>query len=411
MNRFALLALVGSTFASPIKSVKSRAAADAKYHADKTSGDSYSETGFDITSTQPSATNPFGNPAFPGYTTDNGINWIGHLVETYNSSLILSYNFAYGGAVVDASIVAPYEDTVLTLVNQTAEFVDNLSPAPTDAPWTADNSLFAFWFGVNDIGNSYWLANETDVITAIFDSYFAQVQRVYDAGGRNFLFLNCPPVDKSPMMLAYGDSVTTSEATVISAYNTELSARVSAFETANSGTTTYVFDTQVPFNTALSAPATYGATNATCFDADGTTCLWWNNLHPGQAIQKLVAEGVAEQLSGSFFQGSAGASSSSSSSVAVVASSSIPASSTIQTSSPTIVTSASVVSTAVASPAISSAAAVVTPVSSISSMPSSSVIVASSTSVAALSSASPVVTSAATSATVIASSGDDECEA
>lgn len=94
--------------------------------------------------------------------------------------------------MVDASIVAPYEDTVLTLVNQTAEFVDHLSPAPTDAPWTADNSLFAFWFGVNDIGNSYWLANETDVITAIFDSYFAQVQRVYDAGGRNFLFLNCP---------------------------------------------------------------------------------------------------------------------------------------------------------------------------------------------------------------------------
>ena len=150
---------------------------------------------------KPASTSPARHPprgswprcgSWPGYTTDNGINWIGHLVETYNSSLLLSYNFAYGGAVVDASIVAPYEDTVLTLVDQTAEFVDNLSPAPTDVPWTADNSLFAFWLGVNDIGNSYWLANETDVITAIFDSYFTQVQRVYDAGGRNFLFLNCP---------------------------------------------------------------------------------------------------------------------------------------------------------------------------------------------------------------------------
>ncbi|KAF7934726.1 uncharacterized protein EAE98_002771 [Botrytis deweyae] len=407
MNRVALLALVGSTFASPIKSLKSRATADAKYLF--SFGDSYSETGFDVTSTQPSATNPFGNPAFPGYTTDNGINWIGHLVETYNSSLILSYNFAYGGAVVDASIVAPYEDTVLTLVNQTAEFVDHLSPAPTDIPWTADNSLFAFWFGVNDLGNSYWLANETDVITAIFDSYFAQVQRVYDAGGRSFLFLNCPPVDKSPMMLADGDSVTSSEATVISAYNTELNARVSAFETANSEITTYVFDTQVPFNTALDAPATYGATNATCFDADGTTCLWWNNLHPGQAIQKLVAEGVAEQLSGSFFQGGASASASSSgssavptsSSVAVVASSSIPTSSAIQTSSPTVV----------ASLGISSAAAVVKPVSSTVNVKSSSVMLASSTSVAVLSSAEPVVSSAAASATAVAASGNDECEA
>ncbi|TEY68313.1 hypothetical protein BOTCAL_0120g00100 [Botryotinia calthae] len=405
MNRFALLALVGSTFASPIRSVKSRATAGAKYLF--SFGDSYSETGFDVTSTQPSAANPFGNPAFPGYTTDNGINWIGHLVETYNSSLLLSYNFAYGGAVVDASIVAPYEDTVLTLVDQTAEFVDNLSPAPTDVPWTADNSLFAFWLGVNDIGNSYWLANETDVVTAIFDSYFTQVQRVYDAGGRNFLFLNCPPIDKSPMMLAYGDSVTSSEASVISAYNTELSARVSAFKTANSGITTYVFDTQVPFNTALNAPATYGATNATCFDADGMTCLWWNNFHPGQAIQKLVAEGVAGQVSGEFFQGGDGASvrasaSSSGFSARVVASSSsIVSSSAVQSSSPAAITSASVVSTPLA---ISSAAAVVTPVSTISSIASTTPIEASS------SSSSPVVMNAAASSTQVASSGDGECE-
>ncbi|KAF7926663.1 uncharacterized protein EAE97_010172 [Botrytis byssoidea] len=402
MNRVALLALVGSTFASPIKSFTSRATADAKYLF--SFGDSYSQTGFDITSTQPSATNPFGNPAFPGYTSDNGINWIGHLVETYNSSLILSYNFAYGGAVVDANIVAPYENTVLTLVNQTAEFVDHLSPAPTDAPWTADNSLFAFWFGVNDIGNSYWLANKTNAITAIFDSYFAQVQQVYDAGGRNFLFLNCPPIDKSPMMLAYGDSVTSSEATVISAYNTELSTRVSAFEIANSGSTTYVSDTQVPFNTALDAPATYGATNATCFDADGTTCLWYNDLHPGQAIQKLVAQGVAEQMAGSFFQGgvSVSSSASGSSSVAIMAfTSSISVSSAVQTSSPTVV----------ASLAISSAAAIVTPVSSTANMPSSSVIRALSIPVAALSSASPIVSSAAASSTAVASSGDDECEA
>lgn len=81
---------------------------------------------------------------------------------------------------------------MLTLVDQTTEFVDNLSPAPSDAPWTADNSLFALWFGVNDIGNSYWLSNETEVINAIFDSYFAQAQLLYKAGARNFLFLTCP---------------------------------------------------------------------------------------------------------------------------------------------------------------------------------------------------------------------------
>lgn len=159
---------------------------------DDISGDSYSQTGFDVTSTAPSASNPIGNPAFPGYTTDNGINWIGHLVETYNTSLTLNYNFAYGGAVVDASLVTPYESTVLTLVDQTAEFINNLSPAPSDEPWTSDNSLFALWFGVNDIGNTYYESNSTTLTGLILDSYFAQAQKLYDAGGRYFVFLTAP---------------------------------------------------------------------------------------------------------------------------------------------------------------------------------------------------------------------------
>lgn len=35
----------------------------------QTSGDSYSQTGFDITGTLANAANPLGNPAFPGFTT------------------------------------------------------------------------------------------------------------------------------------------------------------------------------------------------------------------------------------------------------------------------------------------------------------------------------------------------------
>jgi hypothetical protein len=43
------------------------------------SGDSYSQTGFSITGTKPSVSNPIGNPAFPGYTTSNGNNVRGPL--------------------------------------------------------------------------------------------------------------------------------------------------------------------------------------------------------------------------------------------------------------------------------------------------------------------------------------------
>jgi len=43
------------------------------------SGDSYSQTGFSITGTKPSVSNPIGNPAFPGYTSSNGNNVRGSL--------------------------------------------------------------------------------------------------------------------------------------------------------------------------------------------------------------------------------------------------------------------------------------------------------------------------------------------
>ncbi|RAL62160.1 hypothetical protein DID88_002644 [Monilinia fructigena] len=240
MNNFALLALVGSTFASPTTSIKSRATTDTKYLF--SFGDSYSQTDFDITGTKPSADNPIGNPAFPGDTTDNGINWIGHLVETHNSSLLLSYNFAFGGAVVDASIVAPYEDTVLTLVDQRLNslkiFRQHL--AMPNGLQITPSSLFG--------------------LVAIFDSYFAQAQLLYNAGGRNFLFLTCPPVNKSPMMLAYGDSVTSSEATVIAAYNTELSARVAKFNTTNAGVITHHMEQQTQLVTTLMEPPVFGGT-------------------------------------------------------------------------------------------------------------------------------------------------------
>jgi hypothetical protein len=35
---------------------------------------------------------------------------------------------------------------------------------------------------------------------------------------------------------------------------------------------------------------------ATCFNNDGHTCLWWNNYHPGVKIQNAVAHAVAETV-------------------------------------------------------------------------------------------------------------------
>lgn len=163
-----------------------------------TSGDSYSQTGFEINGTLPSAANPLGNPAFPGYTTSGGANWIGFLVTEYNKSLLLSYDFAYGGATTDADLVTPYLPTVLSFIDQVTEFTNSIASHPATTPWTSENTLFGVWMGVNDVGNTYYESNVTDILDAIMVKYFEQLQIMYDAGGRNFVLLSVPRKSSSP---------------------------------------------------------------------------------------------------------------------------------------------------------------------------------------------------------------------
>ncbi|KAL1866429.1 hypothetical protein VTK73DRAFT_4734 [Phialemonium thermophilum] len=268
-------------------------------------GDSYSQTGFDITGTKPNPNNPLGNPPLPGYTASGGLNWVGFLASQLNTSILLSYNFASGGATTDANLVKPFQPTVLSFVDQVAQFNGSLgtSPRPSYAPWTADNALFGVWIGVNDVGNTYYLQNYSDLLDKIMDQYFAQLQHLYDAGARNFAILSVPPIYKTPMMLAQAKSAQTQEQAAIAQYNQALADRLAAFAaTATAGAVTAkVVDTTVPFNTAINDPKAYGAPDATCYNSDGKSCLWFNDYHPGIAIQKLVAQAVVDAWKGSFF--------------------------------------------------------------------------------------------------------------
>jgi hypothetical protein len=97
-----------------------------------------------------------------GYTAVGGTNWIDEVTVKYNKSLVLTYNYAYGGATIDASLVTPYEPTVLSLTDQVNEFLSTVASKPATTPWTSSDSLFSFWIGINDIGNSYYESGDRD---------------------------------------------------------------------------------------------------------------------------------------------------------------------------------------------------------------------------------------------------------
>ena len=97
-----------------------------------------------------------------GFTAVGGTNWIDLNTVQFNKSLILTYNYAYGGATIDAALVPPYTSTVLSLTDQVNQFLNGAANKPSGAQWTSSDALFSFWIGINDIGNSYYQSGSRD---------------------------------------------------------------------------------------------------------------------------------------------------------------------------------------------------------------------------------------------------------
>jgi phospholipase/lecithinase/hemolysin len=102
-------------------------------------------------------------------------------------------------------------------------------------------------------------------------------------------------------MLAETAETQQAEAVSIGKYNAAIATRLAAFETKNSGITSKIVDTTGPFNKALDNPTEHGSPDASCYNEDGTSCLWFNDYHPGIEINRLVAEAVADAWKGSYF--------------------------------------------------------------------------------------------------------------
>lgn len=97
-----------------------------------------------------------------GATTIPGTNWIDVDTVTYNKSLVLTYNYAYGGATIDATLVPPYTPSVKSMTDQVNDFLGAAGTKPAATPWTSENALFSIWIGINDIGGSWSNSGDRD---------------------------------------------------------------------------------------------------------------------------------------------------------------------------------------------------------------------------------------------------------
>lgn len=135
-------------------------------------GDSYTQTGFDSNGAQPSRANPLGNPAYPGYTSSNGPNWIDFLTTNWNKTFIETVNLAYGGATVDGALIQAYLPTVLSVKQQINEqYIPIYSNHPSYFNWQPESTLFTIFIGINDVNNAYAWANKSEVYPKVIAEY------------------------------------------------------------------------------------------------------------------------------------------------------------------------------------------------------------------------------------------------
>lgn len=176
-------------------------------------GDSTCDTGFNPHGPQPDLENPLGNPAWPGRTSSYGPNFLAYMTATFNQSTIRTY--------VYANRLSPFrthtESLHLPSLHEQVDtkFVSTIGPSskPTSrsgrgsGSWSRIESLFVLFHGVNEIlftAKDRGGGKNATTIENNVEDYGQAMEKLYEAGGRNFLIVNIPQLEEAPFMETSG---------------------------------------------------------------------------------------------------------------------------------------------------------------------------------------------------------------
>ncbi|KAI1323659.1 hypothetical protein F5Y16DRAFT_383066 [Xylariaceae sp. FL0255] len=141
-------------------------------------------------------------------------------------------------------------------------------------------------------------------IPELLDYYFNLSANLYNQGARRFMFVGVPPSDRSPYITGLGGNVSSQWSAWANEFNGQLASRITTFASNYSGVVTATYDYHRWMTLVLNSPTDYGFPNATCINNDGTSCVWWNNYHPGSALNDLLAARMQPAMNSLGFDGS-----------------------------------------------------------------------------------------------------------
>jgi phospholipase/lecithinase/hemolysin len=271
-----------------------------------------------------SQASPLGLPPFPqsppyAQRLSNGPVWVEYLAESLElqpalfANVLLSptppdisdgihFGFAGAGTGTENIVLPPLSNT--GALAQAAAFADFFSD-PAIAP--AEDALFVYSAGANDIAGSTFVPPQTDV-SVLLDNTAAALQILVQSGAKNVLTPNLPDISNAPRF--DGDPQKAAISEQINAYNTGLPSVISQVSASAPDVNFQTFDFNGLFANAIDTPGEFGFTNVadTClsdytfpFDPTFTICdspsefLFWDDFHPTTQAHALVAQAALEK--------------------------------------------------------------------------------------------------------------------
>lgn len=197
-------------------------------------------------------------------------------------------NFAHGGALTSGTGF-PSNLFIDDLDDQVGDFLAADSPAADD--------LLVVWIGGNNIA-ALTDAGGGSVQPAV-DSLIGDLTRLYNAGGRDFLVPNLPPIGKTPR---YNQTTRAALADSLAGqFNDALAASLLAFAGSRPDANVFELDIDGLFDKILANPDRFGLTNVTdpAYNGGSTVSnpdqyLFWDDFHP----TRVAHEGLGQAAIG-----------------------------------------------------------------------------------------------------------------
>ena len=261
-------------------------------------GDSLTDTGniFDVTSDRfnafllsilfPELDPPIPGPPYFDGRFSNGPVWVEHLSSRWGLGPMVpsengGFNYAVGGAKT-------FNDGALNLIFPVDVVVQVDSYLNSRVP--AGDELFVVEGGANDL-----LSGGVTDVTIPAGNLATFITALYNAGGRNFLVPNLPPLGQIPSRVG-GPNEAILDARSI-AFNNDLATRLNALEQTLPDIEIFAVDFFGKMQEVLATPGAFGFTNimdAAYNETTGTVVpnpnahLFWDDIHPTARAHRLL---------------------------------------------------------------------------------------------------------------------------